>query len=74
MRHNPRQLTGDGAIDIFHDAKIGGEKNVKVALLYLQASVMSDVEYSQVMGFGDLPVVCSRAPFSAGTSFERRAR
>lgn len=36
MGHDLSQLAGDGAIDVLDDVKIGGEEDVKVALLDLK--------------------------------------
>ena len=35
MRHNFRESAGNGAVDVLHDAKVGGKEDVKVALMNL---------------------------------------
>jgi hypothetical protein len=35
MREYTREFAGDGSVHHFHDVKVSGEEDVKVALMYL---------------------------------------
>lgn len=35
LRHDPRLLARDGAVDVLHDLEVGGEQDIEVALVDL---------------------------------------
>lgn len=78
VRRDAGEAAGDGAVHGLHDAEVGGEEDVEVALVDLRRiwvvnnALFPGLELGWVRGCVDLREAWRRAPCAAGTASGRR--